>query len=303
MVFSELYSAYYNTVAKIITEAIKHPLSDNELQTIIEKHAFSESMLNIIPAFKEERWQLLKPDGKTTIKNVPTMPLTTLQKRWLKAIFMDKRIKLFTDKTLDFTDVEPLFKPEDIIVFDKYADGDPFSDEVYIKNFRLTLDAIKKRYPLDIETTSRNGEAVHIILMPEYLEYSEKDDKFRLTGSGEKFGSTVNLSRIISVKTYNESFDAEHAKKTPLRERTVIFELVDKRNALERVLLHFAHFKKQAEKLDDERYRITVSYDKDDEMEIVIRILSFGPMIRVTAPQHFIELIKKRLINQKSCEL
>lgn len=303
MVFSELYSAYYNTVAKIITEAIKHPLSDNELQTIIEKHAFSESMLNIIPAFKEERWQLLKPDGETTIKNVPTMPLTTLQKRWLKAIFMDKRIKLFTDKTLDFTDVEPLFKPEDIIVFDKYADGDPFSDEVYIKNFRLILDAIKKRYPLDIETTSRNGEAIHIILMPEYLEYSEKDDKFRLTGSGEKFGSTVNLSRIISVKTYNESFDAEHAKKTPLRERTVIFELVDKRNALERVLLHFAHFKKQAEKLDDERYRITVSYDKDDEMEIVIRILSFGPMIRVTAPQHFIELIKKRLINQKSCEL
>ena len=69
------------------------------------------------------------------------------------------------------------------------------------------------------------------------------------------------------------------------------------------MLLHFAHFKKQAEKLDDERYRITVSYDKDDEMEIVIRILSFGPMIRVTAPQHFIELIKKRLINQKSCEL
>jgi predicted DNA-binding transcriptional regulator YafY len=83
---------------------------------------------------------------------------------------------------------------------------------------------------------------------------------------------------------------------------TVEFELIDKRNALERILLHFAHFKKQAERIDTDRYRVTISYDKDDENEMVIRILSFGPMIRVTAPQHFVGLIKERLINQKSCE-
>ena len=47
---------------------------------------------------------------------------------------------------------------------------------------------------------------------------------------------------------------------------------------------------------------ITVYYDKDDETEMVIRVLSFGPMIKVTAPVHFIELIKKRLMEQKSCE-
>ena len=44
-------------------------------------------------------------------------------------------------------------------------------------------------------------------------------------------------------------------------------------------------------------------YDKGDEMEMVIRILSFGPMIRVTAPQYFVELMKERLRDQKSCEL
>ena len=66
--------------------------------------------------------------------------------------------------------------------------------------------------------------------------------------------------------------------------------------------MHFAHFEKQAEKLDDKRYKVTVTYDKDDETEIVIRILSFGPMVKVTAPQHFVDLIKERLISQKSCE-
>ena len=84
--------------------------------------------------------------------------------------------------------------------------------------------------------------------------------------------------------------------------KTVEFELVDERNALERVLLHFAHFEKQAERLEANKYKVTVKYEKDDETEMVIRILSFGPMVKVTAPQHFVDLIKERLISQKSCE-
>ena len=79
------------------------------------------------------------------------------------------------------------------------------------------------------------------------------------------------------------------------------FELADYRNALERVLMHFAHFEKQAERIDDKKYRITVHYDKDDETELVIRILSFGPLIRVVEPGHFINLIRERLIQQKRC--
>ena len=47
MIFSELYSAYYNTVAKILKTAVDHPLSKNELKLIIEEKAFGESILNI----------------------------------------------------------------------------------------------------------------------------------------------------------------------------------------------------------------------------------------------------------------
>ena len=67
--------------------------------------------------------------------------------------------------------------------------------------------------------------------------------------------------------------------------------------------MHFAHFRKQVEKTEDGRYRITVYYDKEDEMELVIRVLSFGPLIRVTEPQRFVGLIRQRLIEQKSCGL
>ena len=45
-----------------------------------------------------------------------------------------------------------------------------------------------------------------------------------------------------------------------------------------------------------------IASDKEDETEIVIRLLSFGPMLKVVAPGHLVDLIKERLINQKSCE-
>ena len=66
--------------------------------------------------------------------------------------------------------------------------------------------------------------------------------------------------------------------------------------------MYFAHFEKEAVKISEDRYRVTVSYDKADEAEMVIRILSFGPMIKVTAPDRFAGLIKERLLKQKSCE-
>ena len=301
MIFSELYSVYYNTVAEILKAAIDHPLGKNELRRIVEERAFGESILNIEPSLMEGRWQLLKRDGTTPIQSVPSMPLTMIQKRWLKAISLDSRIRLFQDELMVLPDVEPLFTEEDICIFDKYADGDNYRDEAYIKNFRRILDAVRNRYPLSIDVLNRRGHRTPIILMPEYLEYSEKDDKFRLIGSGCRFGRTVNLGRIIRCERYTGANVIGSNERKLQRPRSVQFELVNRRNALERVLLHFAHFEKQAERIDGQRYKVTIYYDKDDETEMVIRILSFGPMIKVTAPAHFINLIKERLIHQKSC--
>ena len=302
MIFNELYGAYYNTVAAILAEAVSHPVSDEKIREIIARHAFGESILTIPDAIKDERWQLIKQDGTTTLKNKPSLPLSTLQKRWLKAVACDPRIRLFGEIDFDFPGIEPLFLPTDIIVFDKYSDGDNYEDDDYIANFRLILDAIKNKYPLIIKILNRKGVEVKWVVLPEYLEYSEKDDKFRLIGAGNKFGSTINLGRIVSCKRYEKPFEVNQGKRNHSRPRSVIFELVDERNALERVLLHFAHFEKTAERIDGDRYSVTINYDKEDETEIVIRILSFGPMVKVTAPTHFIDLIKQRLIAQKSCE-
>lgn len=302
MIFSEVYGAYYNTVAAVIKKAVRHPVSEAEIREIIEKHAFGESKVIIPEAIKSERWQLITKDGMTPIKNNPSLPLSILQKQWLKAVACDQRIRLFGDIDIDFMDVEPLFRPEDIFVFDRCNDGDNYSDENYIANFKLILDAIKQQYPLSIDVKNRRGEASNRTILPQYLEYSEKDDKFRLIGAGEKFGLTINLGRIISCRRCDNPPKIKSMKHNKALPRRVILELTDCRNVLERVLLHFAHFKKTAERIDKDRYTITINYDREDETEVVIRVLSFGPLVKATAPEHFINLIKQRLISQKSCE-
>ena len=304
MIFHEIYSVYYQTVAKILEEALDHPLKQDEICNIIEKYAFSESILSIESALREQKWQLLKSDGTTIFKNDPSMPLTTIQKRWLKSICQDPRIHLFQDdlKEIEFPEIEPLFTPNDFYIFDQYQDGDDYTDESYIRNFRMILDAIKNQYPLKITTYNHKGKKVSMQILPKYLEYSEKDDKFRVAGFGSRLGGTVNLGRIISCERTKTAENTELIHRIPPRKRRVIFELEDERNALERVLLHFAHFPKKAEKIEENRYHIMVDYDKDDETEMVIRILSFGPMIKVVQPEHFINLIKERLRKQKSWE-
>ncbi|MCR5609931.1 MAG: WYL domain-containing protein [Lachnospiraceae bacterium] len=304
MIFSELYSAYYNAVAAIINEAIDKPVNRNDIRRIVEEHAFNESILNIEPALMEERWQLLKEDGTTVINNKPVMPLTEIQKRWIRAICIDPRIKLFLDDADNiFPDVKPLFTPESYIIFDKYCDGDDYTDKNYIENFRFILDAIKNRYVISVVMENRYGMFVRERFLPTHMEYSEKDDKFRVIGNTKRGKSIVNIGRVL--KCSKEDLNPEdyiNAKLKPW-ESKVVFELHDVRNALDRVLLHFAHFEKEVEKIDDEYYKVSVSYNKADETEMVIRILSFGPMIKVTEPESFIKLIRTRLIKQKKINL
>ncbi|MBR4727491.1 MAG: WYL domain-containing protein [Clostridia bacterium] len=300
MIFSELYNVYYNAVAKILAEAVAGTLDEKRLNEIVEKAAFGESFLTILPALKAQKWQLLHADLSTPLRQTPTMPLTELEKRWLKAISLDRRIRLFD---LDFSGleaVEPLFTEEDYIVYDQYNDGDPYEDAEYIAHFRLALDAIRNRYPLHMVIRNRHGVPVTMNVLPETLEYSEKDDKFRIIARAS--GTTViNVARILSCERYRGGRLRVSAREPQIR--TLVFDVTDERNALERTMLHFAHFEKQTERIGENLYRVTLNYNREDETELVIRILSFGPKIRVVAPESFIQLIKERLIRQKSCDL
>lgn len=302
VLFHEIYSCYYHTVSKILSASVKGSLTESEMLTLIKEYAFAESHLAIIPALKNENWQLVDEKLQTPLVHQPSTGLTTLQKRWLKAISLDPRIRLFS---VDFTileDVEPLFTPEDYVVFDNYNDGDDYENEHYIRIFQVLQKAIHAHKKVLIQYSSRKNNQRTISCTPYQFEYSEKDDKFRIRILGCRYANILNVSRIQECDILDE-------EGIPLRESGniisdyLILELLDERNALERVMLHFAHFEKEALRISEQKYRIKIYYERDDETEMLIRVLSFGPFVKVTEPEHFVDLIKKRLLMQKSCGL
>lgn len=302
MIFCELYSAYYNTVAHIISAIIDGERDEKELSKLVCEYAFGESITTVLPSLKSGKWQLLRPDMSTVLTHKPTMPLTYLQKRWLKAVLLDPRIKLFGINTDALDDVQPLFTPDDYYVYDKYADGDPYDDEEYIRHFRFLLSAIRDRAPIKLNMQSKGGRIMYTRCIPVRLEYSEKDDKFRLITAGCRYLPTVNLARIVSCSRIVDGFiPSERVKATEYRE--VILRIKNEHNALERCMLHFAHFEKQARQLDRMNYLLTLKYDKNDEPELVIRVLSFGPRVEVIEPESFRRKIKDKLIRQRICGL
>lgn len=303
MLFHEIYGTYYRTVEKILTLALEGRLTEQNLKETAAETAFAESALTIVPALKDEKWQVLRRDLTTPLTQMPVMPVTDLEKRWLKAVLTDPRVTLFDLPDLpELTDVEPLFTPEDWQVFDRYSDGDPYEDPLYRKRFRIILDAIHCEQPLQVSMVNRFGKPVRWYIMPQYLEYSEKDDKFRLYTAGCPHCGVLNLAKL----TYAAPCSIDRLRETAVNREEpcqVVLELTDERNALERVMFHFAHFRKTARKLTENRYELTVEYDRADESELVIRVLSFGPFLRVVEPAVFTEKIRERLVRQKKYSL
>ncbi len=306
MLFSEIYSAYYNTVASIISYSQKGKLNSDTLYEIVKESAFPESFMTIGTALESGKWPLIKKDYSTNIKNIPTMPLSMLQKRWLKALCNDKRIRLFVDDEVlanlksNLKDIEPLFTENDYYLYDKYSDGDPYDDAEYIKNFRTVIKAIHQKKKISLEYTGRFGQQKRFICEPYKIEYSEKDDKFRIISKVKNHHSILNVARINTCElTENSMVDEISEEDLPYNRRaSVTLEIYNERKAMERVMFAFAHFEKSAIQISDDIYQLTLNYDSFDETELVIRVLSFGPMVKVIEPASFRRLIQERISNQ-----
>ena len=297
MLFSEIYGSYFHVVAAILTEASAGGLTGKRLTGLVREKAFAESTLSIPAALKDGSWPLLDQDLKPVLRHVPSMPLTTLQKRWLKALLLDRRIALFAPSAAGLEDVEPLYRPEVFVLFDQYADGDPYEDETYIKCFQIMLQAIREKRMLRVRFHDHTGRPHAIVCVPYRLEYSEKDDKFRLLAVGNRTRHIVNVSRVHACELLGTVPGGFQQPRKHLQELELL--LHDERNGLGRVLLHFSHFEKETRRLDSRLYQIKLRYDRADETELLIRILSFGPVLEVRSSQAFVDLVRQRISRQQ----
>lgn len=322
--FDKLYSCYYQAVRRILSEGAKAPISKNRIAELAAKYGYQESSLVIVPKLTGGEWPLLAslgPDGgfSSILRHPETLlpgrlPLTALQKSWLKAQLSDPRIRLFLtepqyrDISAWLADTRPLYRQEDFCYFDQYRDGDEYGSPAYREQFQTILTAIREKKALILAYENRHGQVSTIEAAPYQLQYSGKDDKFRLcclkyTGRAFRLNTLLNLSRVkachLSRRQAPDCLDAFPFRPVSRCEEPVVIEISGERNSLERCMLHFANYEKHTCFLEETKtWKCSIYYDLADETELLIDILSFGPVIRVLGPEHFLAQIRERVRRQ-----
>ena len=144
-------------------------------------------------------------------------------------------------------------------------------------------------------------------LVPARLEYSVKNDKFRLlalkqTNTSKMKLEILNLSRIqivrLTEKTLSASTDLNQIIRDTYYKEPVRLHIINKRNALERAMLHFANYEKNTRKIDQDTYECLIYYNQMMETELLIEVMSFGPMLKVVGNDRFLKSLKTRLRRQ-----
>ena len=313
--FSEVYGCYYEVVAQILRSA---PLTRRQAEALAAERGYGESTLQLIPKLLDQNaWPLLEEwDGlyHSRLDRPPALPVTALERAWLKALLDDGRVRLFlTDGQLDhlaaaLADVEPLYRREDFCYFDRYRDGDDWEDPGYRRRFQDLLAAIRDRRCLRLAYAPPKGRLRLADHLPLRLEYSPKDDKFRLYAAKVWHGAfqgyhTMNLSRILSVRPSRERLDRELDVDGWRRGRRcaepLLIRVTNERNGIERFMLEFSSYEKHSE-YDPETGTCTVRlwYQRSDETEVLIRLLGFGPVVRVLGPEPFVAQVRERVLRQ-----
>lgn len=312
--FSEIYSCYYQVMRHLLSN--QDAMTIQDIRTRISNEGFEESLLSIIPKLEDGTWNLFDRDGELYLSKLSSSfltPLSDLEKSYLKALLSDSRISLFLDSEQIATlhnmlaAVRPLWIPEQFFYYDRFADGDPYQDETYRNNFRILLQAQKNRQYVDIDYNSPNGRRVHHHYVPARLEYSVKNDKFRLlalkhNGNHKMRLEILNIARIQNIqpleKTLPLAVDLNALIQGSYYKEPLKLHIVNERNALERAMLHFANYEKNTTRIDENTYECLIYYNQNMETELLIEVMSFGPMLTVIGNERFLALIKARLGRQ-----
>lgn len=316
-IFSEIYGTYFRIAARLLENEVTN---EKTVRETVQRDGFRDSVLflpqKLIPG--SEDWGLFSrtPDGnlKRITKNPPVKALTKLQKMWLKAKLSDPRIRLFMDaETISvmeerLADTPPLYRREHFRVTDRFTDSDDFFNENYIKNFRTALEAVKRRKIVYIEFVSGRGKRMSGKFVLLKTEYSPKNDKFRvycylLRNDRVKSSGIINIGRITNIVDTGRVFRTPVLIEDYFSSRKcsspAVIRVTAERNGVERFMLEFASYEKHTVRdLETGEYTVELWYDQQDETELLIRLLSFGPVIEILGSQRLREQAKLRIKRQ-----
>lgn len=336
--FDEVKNRYFHIVFKVLNEC-KEGLSKKDIIKLIDEEDFEEKVIGkdnrtfeglLLNEYEDyENYNLLKEEKellypKIKIENKTSIPVrfTKVEKAWLKSLIDEPVIKLILkDSTIaklqeELKDVDSPRISEIIETTNKSKLPEFLDLNQYETNFKTLIKAITEEKAIRYCNTDRLGNKYcDMKSLPIRLEYSLKDDRFRvsmysLNDSRPIMANIHTMSDIEIIEKEKSSIDRENAIKILHKSRyskePIIFEVIDKKMAMERCFMSFSGMERSSRCLGEDRYEIKLFYYVFEEEDIIRKILTLGPYVKIISPQRIAdEVIKKiqRALEINNCNL
>lgn len=222
------------------------------------------------------------------------VPLSIIELRWLKTIIQDKKIRLFMSDS-EIAVISALLKRYASTIFPLPMEKVKFFDRFHFpeksprhKTTIITtlLESIYDQKTVYIKYHTMKNKVIIGEFKPIVLEFSKRNNRFQ--GFFQECNSnriyTMNISRIETANETETSFDYASAEDALIGFRkttSVTVEFYDIHNTADRILTEFSPWKKHCT-YDSKTnlYTLTIFYQKQDEVDIVVRLLGYGGNLR-----------------------
>lgn len=315
--FNSLDNRYYRIFHSLLEQAHEKPLRRAEIVATINRMGFAESTVcladRLLDPNNPDALGVLQKDGpcyRSILSAPPIIGRDLLELRWLKAILQEERSRMFLTPTLMaemealLEDIDPLFPAVTFEAVDVAEDADPYGSEAYAETFRILLEAIRRKRLVKIAYESPKGGRLVGNFAPYRFDYSPKDDKFRLLATflvrRRVRSYTLNLSRIVSAEIIDAPWPTFlQPKDRPEQIQTAELEITNIRNGFERCFIQLSIYDQESE-FDEEtgKCHMRLRYALEEESELVITLLSFGPAVKVLGPERLRGEIVQRIQKQ-----
>lgn len=344
--FNELFSKYAVAFAKTVLSCSKRngradmdKILAQNIEKVFEYYSqaeIREEQLDLRDKILDSELVDKKGKSRFILENgdylYDILPLTKIELRWLLTVLEDPLAHIFlTQSQIEAAKKKILEAPLDIRVFPLWAIN--YFDRYNLENknsagtkiisqsgrhserelhyIRTIYQAMKEQTKLRIEYWNRGGKKKYASCCPVRIEYSRRDDIFRVwyVQNEKNEIRKINIPRVtkitvLSDKQYDKNEQGKKMKDLYDASMTSIkveFYQGD-RNLPDRILTEFSLWKKKCiYDVSSSKYTMTLYYSVSDEKEILIRLLSYGPYIRVVASEdnYVFSELKNRIVAQK----
>lgn len=310
--FNDYKNRYYRCIQNIINQIYNGEKYDKkDIRKILHNAYLEEESILVNELVNKNFFKFEDDIVKLRIDyNIP-IRLNDLELAYLKMFVEDDEFnKVLNDEILEklkknLNDVQSLdynkfWKRENI---DKY--GDSLKNNEIRNNILILEKAILNNKYIKYSSKNRNGDIFeNKIAYPYKIEYSIKNNKYRLIIFFDNRAIKINIDSITNIKILEER-DVLEKEKIQIQDfiknrknigEPLVLKIEDNNNTLDRCFNLFSAYDKKYYYDTDNNLILNIYYHNFDEAEIVRDILSLGKSVIVLEPKKIRNKVVERIL-------